>query len=136
MKKIGPILAIISGLVTIIFATLGLLAVKNVIDSPDFLGKFQDAITKQVSNTVSTTVTVMYIIMIITGLVQFSLGIYSFKNPGGIAAFILLILFVAATTFAVIAGVKAQSWPASATVSIIINGLASIGLLTGFIKGK
>lgn len=136
MRKIGPILAILSGFVTLVLAVLGLLVAQGVLKELGFIGDFQNEATKTIISTTKTTVTTMYIIMIVTGLLQFTLGIYALKKPGGFAAFILLVLFVATTTLSVISGIKAATWPGSATFSIVINGLASIGLLTGFIKEK
>lgn len=131
MKKLGPILAIFSGIVTLVLSTLGILASEAIIKSFDFMGNYTSDVASKATDG-NTTVTVLYGVMIAVGVIQIALGTWAFKNSKGFAAFILLIIFVGTTTLAIINGVKADSFPTGTIVQISINAIASIGLLAGF----
>lgn len=131
MKKLGPILAIISGVIGIALATLGILIAQDVIKDIKFIGDYTDGVKR-----VNSSVTTIYIIALVIGILQVMLGMYAIQKPHGFSAFVLLVLFAATTTLAIWAGVKADSWPASSIISISVSGIATIGLLIGFTKGE
>ena len=133
MKKIGPILAIISGFITAAFAIFGLLVAEDVLTPNDFFGNYSSEVVKGASK-VNTTVSVMYIILIVIGLIEMALGVAAFKNGGGVAAFILLVFFAISLTLSIIAGVNSKSWPTSGIISLVITALATVGLALGFVK--
>lgn len=131
MRKIGPILAVVSGIIGITLATLGILISRNIISDIKFIGDYTDGIKKT-----NSSVTTIYIIALVIGIVEVLLGMYAIQKSNGLSAFILLVLFAATTGMAVWAGVKSNSWPTSSIVSISVSGIASFGLLMGFIKGE
>lgn len=135
MKKMGPILATISGLFTLVIATLSILVLKDVITGVKFLGHFDTDVAKVASDSKTGLMTI-YIIMIVFALIQISLGSYALQKPRGIAAFILLGIFAATIVMQVIGGVHASSWPATSIITIVINSIAAAGLLVGLLHKK
>lgn len=135
MKKIGPILAILSGLSAIVLATLGILIEKNVLDDMDWIGNYDNS-SLTTSNNGNNGIIIVHSIALAVGILQLIIGIRAFKNPTGVAAMLLFILFTATTTLAIISGVEASDWPTSSIISISITGVAAFGLLSGFLSNK
>ena len=132
MRKYGPILAIISGAITFILATLGLVVAGGFMSESKWLGEY--SVTNSVASDLGATM--VYIIIMFVAAFQIMLGIFAFKNGKGIAAFILLGLFGFIFIMTIIAGTRSNSWPTSSIITIVINGLAAGGLGYGLFIAK
>ena len=134
-KKIGPVIAILSGLVTLVFAVMVILATKNIISDQSWLKGFKEGTinTSKRFNQENATVYWMFGITAGIGFLTFAIGIFAFMNSGGIAAFIILALIVAQMVFTIIGGVK-QNYFSTATIIILsVQGIASAAMLSGLI---
>lgn len=91
MRKIGPILAIISGISAIVMATLGLLVASGTIDSTELIA----TVNKQQLNRANGDISIntLYYISIGVGALMLLMGGLAFSNSRGIASFLLLALF-------------------------------------------
>ena len=135
MKKIGPLLAIISGAITVILAIWGLLIAQNILKQMDFIGKYISE-ADNLASKANTGASIIFGILIASGVIQALLGAFAMFKPRGVSSFILLLIFVATTTLSIMAGVKAESWPTSTIVLLVINGASAIGLALGFVGGN
>lgn len=130
MKRLGPVLAIISGITTLVFGILLFLASRGEFDM-DFLGKYVD---ENGANVIIKAANVGYGVMIGSGALLLIIGIFAFRKPNGFFAFILLIIIALSITSTVLGAVKADSWPTATIISLVINGLAAFGLITAFTR--
>ena len=133
MKKLGPLIAISLGAVGMIFATLSLLAANGTITNMNWLGDYESNISSSI-NKANVTATTMYGILIAIGAAQFFLGMFTWKNPKGFSAFILMALFGASAVLAIIAGVNAHNFPTVTIIKIVIDVIATLGILLGWTK--
>lgn len=131
MRKLGPIMAMGSGLMAIVVGVLSLLMAHGTISSMDWVVEVN-------SNTHVNDISadVQYGIQTGFGVVAFLLGIFAFKSSRGFAAFILLVIFGAATGFALYTGFKNDSWPTMSIVFVSVYSVATFGLLLGLFAPK
>ena len=132
MKKLGPIISVVSGAVLFMLSLFGLIVAYNMMDGNDFIGKYTNSVQKHIDASVS--VKTMYILLTVIGLAQIGLGVGAFKNPTGISAIILLVLFVIAFGFGIYVAVNADSVAIAAVIAVVMQGLAATGLLFGILK--
>ncbi|MCK5867043.1 MAG: hypothetical protein KAG14_01460 [Mycoplasmataceae bacterium] len=134
MRKIGPILAIISGISAIVMATLGLLVASGTIDSTELIA----TVNKQQLNRANGDISIntLYYISIGVGALMLLMGGLAFSNSRGIASFLLLALFALSFGLGVWVGIKQDSFPTTTIVSLSITGVATLGLAIGFFAPK
>lgn len=127
MRKIAPLIAIITGIITISFSIISLLAVRGIIGNNSWVGKFPYG---------STASTVGLIIAIIVGIIEILLGNWSWQKARGIASLLLIIFFGLSIANLIYIATTGNGWPISTIIALVINGIAFAGITAGFIKGK
>lgn len=142
MRKLGPFLAIFGGLALGALGTLSLLISMGTIDDMKWLADFKvsskDAAGKltETLNQGHVTATVVFGILIGIGALEIILGIFAWSNSQGFSAFILFGLIVTAAVFAIIGGVKANEFPTSVIIALVIQAISAIGMLSAFLDRK
>ena len=126
MRKLGPTLAIISGLIGIILWTLVLLVLNDVTEIK-FVGEYNS------DNNVSDAAAYGGLI---ASIISFLLGFFAYKKARGFASFILLIIFGIRFVFALMNMIDADEFPIFTVINVVILGLAAVFLLIGFIRGN
>ena len=133
MRKLGPIMAIGSGLLAIVVGIMTLLVAHNVIDGMTWLTEYN---VKNPLKDTNLSVDVTYGIHVGFGVLAVMLGVFTFKSGRGFAAFILLIIFTAITAFSLYTGFKDDSWATMSIVSVSVYSVATFGLLLGVFAPK
>ncbi|MCR8613222.1 MAG: hypothetical protein NC236_01945 [Mycoplasma sp.] len=134
LKKIGPLLVMFSGLVAIVFATLGLLASLDVISNLNWLGDYTTEINNRANET-NTTANVVYGISIAAGVIQIILAKFALSKPRGIAAIVVFGMVVLNIVLNVIGATRAtDGWPVVTIINISILAVATLGMLFGFFQ--
>ncbi|MBX4209989.2 MAG: hypothetical protein K4H23_02305 [Mollicutes bacterium PWAP] len=131
MRKIGPIVSIVAGTFTTIFAILGILVIYGQMDGNGFVGNYIKTIK---DNDVSIK-TILFIHLGL-GLVQILLGIFSIKKARGISSIILLIVFAVSFGLILYSSIHNDEWPTTSIINLVIYGIASSGLIYGLFKGN
>ena len=132
MRKLGPIMAIGSGILAIVVGTITLLMVHGIIDPVNWVNTYND--NRGISKDISANV--IYGIQIGFGVLAVMLGMAAFKKGRGFSAFLLLIIFVAITGMALYVGFKDDSWKVMTIVSVSIYSIATFGLALGLFIPK
>lgn len=134
MRKIGPTLAIVSGVFTIVMSILGILVATGDITSTEFIA----GATKQTRDNVNSDITIktLYYISIGVASLMVIMGLFALSNSKGFAAFILLALFAASFGLGLWVGLKHNSFPTATIVTLSVTGAATLGLGIGFIAPK
>ena len=132
MRKLGPIMAIGSGLLAIVVGTITLLMAHDVINTVDWVNTYNNnrGIAKDIS------VNVIYGIQVGFGVLAVLLGVSAFKKGRGFSAFLLLIVFAAVTGMALYVGIKDDSWKVMTIVSVSVYSIATFGLALGLFLPK
>ena len=142
MRKIGPFLAVFGGLVLTALGTLSLLISIGTITDMDWLADFSEKSTTLVNKGAGTlnqgaqTATIIFGIVIGIGVLEIILGMFAWSNSHGFSAFILFGLIITAAIFSIIGGVKANSFPTSVIIALVIQGISVIGMLSAFLDRK
>ena len=132
MRKLGPLIAIISGLVLAVFAGLSMMVATGNATDIAWLGKFTESATSSVpGNTAAST---LYGILIGFGVIEMILGLFAWNNSRGLSALILFGLVITSMVFSIITGVKAHHFPIATIIMISVQGIASLGMLSGFLN--
>ena len=134
MRKIGPTLAVVSGVFTIVMSILGILVTTGDITSTEFIA----GATKQTRDNVNSDITIktLYYISIGVASLMVIMGLFALSNSKGFAAFILLALFAASFGLGLWVGIEHNSFQTATIVTLSVTGAATLGLGIGFIAPK
>jgi hypothetical protein len=72
----------------------------------------------------------------VISFIQVTLGVWTWQKPRGFSSFLLMGSFGISVAALIYASTTSSTWPISTIISLIINGLALIGLVLGFLKGN
>ena len=132
MRKLAPIMAIGSGLLAIVVGIISLLMAHDVINSVDWVNTYNS----KTSPSTDLSKDVIFGIQVGFGAIAVMLGVSAFKRGRGFAAFLLLIIFAAATGFGFYVATKDDVWNTMTIVSLVVYSLATLGLTLGLLLPK
>ncbi len=128
MRKFGSILAILSGLFTVVITIVAMLAISGVISTTWQLD-YQ-------ANGASVALDPMIFqgIVLGLGLLMVIFGFMSMGKSRGFASFILMGLFITSLVMILIPAIGNNAWPWYTITKVSVLSVASLGLVYGFIN--
>ncbi len=127
MRKFGSILAILSGLFTVVITIVAMLAIGGVITA-SWVKDYQ------ANGTGSLNPMIFQGIVLGLGLLMVIFGFMSMGKSRGFASFILMGLFITSLVMMLIPAIGNHDWPWYTITKVSILSVASLGLVYGFIN--